>query len=109
MLILYKDKVLQKISTEYPKIDKNLIKIIVFGSVARDEYTPLSDIDLLLITADKQKTKELFSNFREKLFAEFSIPITAIYVTPDEFSSSIEPLYATIRKEGKTIWKRKKR
>ncbi|MEQ9715412.1 MAG: nucleotidyltransferase domain-containing protein [Candidatus Asgardarchaeum sp.] len=109
MLLLYKDKVLQKILKEYTKIDENLIKIIIFGSVARDEYTPLSDIDLLIITDNKKKTRELFSDFREKLFAEYGVPITAIYVTLDEFNSSIEPLYATIKKEGKVIWRRKRR
>ncbi len=94
---------------KYSKIDDNLVEIVVFGSVARDEYTPTSDIDLLFITTDKQKTRKLFSSFREKLFTEYGILITAIYVTPIEYANSIEPLYATIKKEGRVIWKRKRK
>ena len=84
MLLLYKNEILPEISMKYSKIDDNLVEIVVFGSVARDEYTSTSDIGLLFITTDKQKTRKLFSSFRENLFTEYGILITAIYVTPTE-------------------------
>ena len=49
---------------------------------------------------------ELFSDFRENLFARYGIVISAIYVSPDEFNFSIDPLYATIKNEGKIIWRK---
>ncbi len=106
MLLLYKDEIIQKIYEGYPRIDDNLVELIVYGSVARGDYTPNSDIDLLLITKDKRKTKELFSDFRANLFAKFGILISAIYVSQDDFYFSFNPLYETIKKEGITVWKR---
>ena len=55
MILYYKDEILQKLKTEYPLIDKNLREMILFGSVARKEHGPNSDIDLLLITRDKMQ------------------------------------------------------
>lgn len=107
LLLLYKDKILKEISQEFPKIDNDLIEIILFGSVARDDFSPLSDVDLLLITEKKQTTRKLFSCFREKIYAETGVVIPAIYVTPKEFENAIDPLYETIKKEGKILWKRK--
>ena len=107
MLLLYKDKILKEISEKFPKTDNNLVEIMLFGSVARDDFGPLSDVDLLLITGNKQTTRKLFSRFREKIYAETGVVIPAIYITPKEFENAIDPLYKTIRKEGKILWKRK--
>jgi len=67
MLLLYKDKIINKLIKNYPKQDRNLIKIILFGSVAKEKYTPTSDIDVLLITTNKKATKEIFANFKIKI------------------------------------------
>ena len=66
LLLLYKDEIIRKIIREYPKIDKNVVEIILFGSVARGDFSPLSDIDLLIVTKNKQKTQKLFRNLEEK-------------------------------------------
>ncbi len=107
LLLLYKDKILKEISEEFPLIDSDLIEIILFGSVARDDFSPLSDIDLLLITENKKTTRKLFSHFRETIFAETGVVIPAIYLTPKEFENAIEPLYETIKEEGKIIWEKR--
>lgn len=107
MLLLYKDKILKEISDDFPKTDNDLIEIILFGSVARDDFSPLSDVDLLLITENIQKTRKLFSDFREKIYAETGVVIPALYSTPKEFENAIEPLYETIKEEGKIIWERR--
>ncbi len=108
MLLLYKDKILKELIEKYTKRDKSLESIVLYGSVARDDYTANSDIDILLITLDIQHTKEIFSQFRSELYSTTGITITAIYSNYQNFLTSIEPLYNNIRKEGKTLWKRKR-
>lgn len=80
MLLLYKNKILKEISEEFPKIDKDLVEIIFFGSVARGDFTPLSDIDLLMITENKRKTRKLSSQFREKIYAETGVVLQNVEI-----------------------------
>ena len=107
MLLLYKDKIIKKISQNFPKLDKNLTQIILFGSVAREEFTPLSDIDLLIITTNPKRTQILFSDLMDQIYDETCVILSPIYLTPNQFENSIEPLYKRIRWEGQILWKRK--
>jgi hypothetical protein len=44
---------------------------------------------------------------REKIYAKTEdVVIPAIYATPKEFESAIDPSYQTIKEEGKLLWKR---
>jgi len=108
LLLLFKDRILKEIKEKLPLTDKNLVKIILYGSVARDEYTPHSDIDLLLISKNKALTQKIFSDMRAKIYAETGVLITAIIVSGEEFEKSASLLIKKIKKEGKTLWKRKK-
>jgi len=60
-----------------------------------------------MITENKQKTRKLFSDFRENIYAETGVVIPAIYTTLKEFETAIDPLYQTIKQEGKILWERK--
>ncbi|MEM2109673.1 MAG: nucleotidyltransferase domain-containing protein [Candidatus Odinarchaeota archaeon] len=109
MLILFGEEVINFIKSKLPVLDENLIEIIVFGSFARGDYTPQSDIDLLLITKNIKATENVFSNLRITILMNFEIVVSAIYYTPETFKKSVEkglPLIKTILKEGKTIWRR---
>ena len=100
MLLLFKDKIIKDLIEKYTKRDKSLESIVLYGSVARDDYTANSDIDILLITLDIKQTKEVFSQFRSELYSTTGVTITAIYSNYQNFLTSIEPLYKNIRKEG---------
>jgi len=108
MLLLYKDKILNKLSKEYPKRDNNLIRIWLFGSVAKEDYKPNSDIDILLITKNKNETKDLFSDFKMEVLLKYNVLINAMYVKEEDFNHSIEPLYKEIKNEGIILWEKKK-
>ncbi|MHA1266549.1 MAG: nucleotidyltransferase domain-containing protein [Candidatus Helarchaeota archaeon] len=108
MLLLYKDKILKEIGEEFPKLDIDLVEILVFGSVARDDFTPLSDIDILMITNNQKRTKEKFTRFIEQIYLETSIVVSPKYLTPIEFQNTIDPFYKIIKIEGKRLWKRKR-
>ncbi|MHA1505967.1 MAG: nucleotidyltransferase domain-containing protein [Candidatus Asgardarchaeia archaeon] len=106
MLLIYKDKIIKRIAEEYPPLDRWLDAIILYGSVARGDFSPNSDIDLLLITRNIKSTKRIFSEFRTDLFIDTGVIITAFYVTPDVYYSSKDPFFKTVRKEGKIIWEK---
>lgn len=108
MLLLYKDKILNKISKEYPERDNNLIRIWLFGSVAKEYYNPNSDIDILLITKNKKDTREHFSDFKMEVLLNYKVLINAMYVKEEEFDHSIEPIYKEIKNEGIILWEKKK-
>ena len=109
MLILFGDQVIDFIKSKLPVLDENIIEIIVFGSFARGDYTPQSDIDLLLITKNIKASEKIFSELRTSILMNFEIVVSAIYYTPELFKKSIKtgiPLVKTILKEGKTVWRR---
>jgi predicted nucleotidyltransferase len=105
--VLYKDKILAEIIHQLPKKDLDLKEIVVYGSVSRRDATPMSDIDLVLITTNVISTKQVFQEIRTQIFLKYSVPVTALYVLPEEFVSSLDPLFRSIRKEGIHLWKRK--
>ena len=108
MLVLYKDRILAELTNQLPKEDLGLKEIMLYGSVPRGDATPMSDIDLVLVTTDIMKTKQVFQDIRTQIFLKYSVPVTALYVSPEEYISSLDPLFISIRKVGVQLWKRKK-
>jgi len=108
MLVLHKRKILDQIQEELTSKDRNLREIILFGSVSRSEHTPTSDIDLLLITTKISETKNIFQGIRDTIFLTFSVPVTALYLAPENFKTSKDPVIATVKKEGISLWKKNK-
>lgn len=98
---------LERFSDESSKKLKAIKKIILFGSVARGDYTTHSDIDVIIL-ADHAEEKEriLVKKIFNKYFKEGSVLI--------EKESSWEAqgkrktqLYQEIKKEGIELWKRR--
>ena len=65
------------------------VKVIVFGSIVRNEYTPDSDIDILIISKnlpeDIEKRAEIRTSIKSTLdsFSPFQIHLA----TPEEFEN----------------------
>lgn len=108
MLLLNKEKIINDLIEKYPDIDDNLEKMILFGSVAKEQYNPNSDVDLLLITKDIKKSRKSLTDFKMKILLKYSVLVNSIYSIPNEFESEKEPIYNTIKKEGKVLWEKKK-
>ncbi|MBI5332124.1 MAG: nucleotidyltransferase domain-containing protein [Candidatus Aenigmarchaeota archaeon] len=84
--------------------DKDVLAIVLFGSAARDQLTPLSDVDICIVL------KEDFKNKR----AMFRKRIKYISHAPDKFDIQIFqslPLYikVIIFKEGEILYCRNKK
>ena len=89
--------------------DKNtsIREIIVFGSVARGNFTPESDLDLLVIADDVQEAKHLFGRIADDLYIKYLVPMTVIYVHTNVLKGNkLSSFLKTALNEGKVIWRR---
>jgi len=87
----------EKVKTELNNIVRALAdtgtvsKIFLFGSYARGEETPDSDIDLCVLTPEKVDDDfELASNFRTKLRGIKTMPLDLLAFNQDEFYTYYE-------------------
>ncbi len=82
----------QNVKTELDRIVSTLAetgivtKIILFGSYARGEETPKSDIDLCVLTPVTPKSNvELISNFRRSVWGIRTMPLDLFAYNQDNF------------------------
>jgi predicted nucleotidyltransferase len=84
------------------------LKIILFGSWARGEGGPHSDIDLLVIAESSQPRPQRYAQVR-RLFWGMGIPMDILVYTPEEFAryQSVPGSFThTIAEEGKVLYAR---
>lgn len=86
-----------------------IVSIILFGSRARGEEKPKSDIDLMFIVkkGDEDKCEKKIMDLNPKISATFGASITSIIYSTTKFSfkaKNKEPLVKNIIKEGKIIY-----
>ena len=76
----------------------NISMIILYGSVARNEYTDESDIDIAIILKNEidNKTKEQY----DRVFSIIDIKESNIQKWGDSL-----PFYRNVKKEGIVLWK----
>ena len=103
MLYLYHDSIIANLK-RVAKSDKYLRQIIIFGSVARDEHTPSSDLDILVVSDNPLESEKLFSKFRNDIYNETTVLTSFHYITPFQYSNSKDPFIKRIQREGKKIW-----
>jgi predicted nucleotidyltransferase len=67
------------------KGDKAIVSLVMFGSVARGKEEPTSDIDVFVLTKDKEKAKEKLQVVEEATMKKFGNVISEYIITPEEF------------------------
>ena len=89
-----------KLAAEY---GSRLVNVILYGSQARGDATPESDIDVMVVLKDEvnpyqeiDRTNELTS----RLSLEYDTLISTLFVTEDRLRSEGSPLLMNIRREG---------
>ena len=88
--------------------EKTVTDIILFGSTARDEATPQSDIDLLILTTDPQpwKIREQLYDLIYPIIPTFEIDISLIVINKETFAqmtNNKDPFATTTINEGKQL------
>lgn len=66
-------------------IDMNATSIALFGSIAKKNEDPMSDIDLLVITHDRMSAEKRISELQNKFVKMFGNSISPLIMTPEEF------------------------
>lgn len=104
-------KILSRFVDEVKKIyDKNLKKVILYGSYARGDFRDYSDIDVLvLLDFDEetlQKQKKELSNMTYDFNTENNIEISALAVSYSQYVSlkNIHPLYQNVEIDGVILY-----
>jgi len=84
-----------------------LVKLILFGSHARGEANPDSDIDLLaVLKSPVSQVQEIsyMSDLRVKILLERDELVSIIPITEEDFSKRNVSFLRNIRKEGIELW-----
>ena len=83
-------------------------KIILFGSYARGEAGPDSDLDLLVVMRGVSHTRHESTRIRRALRGLW-VPIDVVVATPeqlDQYRDSIGLIYGPALREGKLLYER---
>jgi len=103
MLILKRDTAREFIEHLIDKHRPDIVMAYLFGSFARGDYTPTSDIDLLLIGRERGTKRKITADI-EEFYAETAIPVSLIYLTEKQFRLlKSSQLISTIMREGEKL------
>lgn len=67
-------------------VSQNVISVLLFGSVIRGEEEPLSDIDLLILTKDKDKAEVAIAKLQGKISNRFGNAVSPYILTESELA-----------------------
>jgi predicted nucleotidyltransferase len=83
-----------------------LVHLILYGSQARGDAQPWSDIDLVVVLKgpvdDRQEWKRA-EEFIARVCLEFDVVTTPIFMSEDEYLSGDRALHRNIRQEGVVV------
>lgn len=82
------------------------LRIILFGSAARGDMRPDSDIDVLIVMPENVHRRRTAQDIHEQLFG-FSVPVDVLVATPEDLrihQDNIGLVYHRLLREGKEIY-----
>ena len=84
-----------------------VVRVILFGSVAEEREIPGSDVDIMIIV---EECKERFLDRSDKYFEYFEnvgIPVELFVYSRDEVEAGKIPLVRTAMRDGKVLFERR--
>lgn len=84
------------------------LKLVLFGSAARGDAGPHSDLDLMLVVKDDllSRARAEASAAAAEVYVETGVPVTVLVVTERDFSEARWGVIRRARQEGVVIWTR---
>jgi predicted nucleotidyltransferase len=82
---------------------KRLVKMILFGSHARGDAEPGSDIDVLVVLegqVNPAKEIERTSEIRASLCLHYDVVVSCLYISAERYTTEQSPLLLNVRREG---------
>ena len=83
-----------------------LVRVILFGSQARNEAQPDSDIDVLVVLRgplDPNEEIRGLSPLSSSLSLKYDVVISCVYISEEEYRSEASPLLLNARREGVAV------
>jgi predicted nucleotidyltransferase len=83
-----------------------LNKVILFGSQARGDSSPASDIDLMIILEGSVRVGEEIARTGEltaSLSLKYDTSISCVFVSADRYQKEQSPLLLNVRREGVAV------
>jgi uncharacterized protein len=80
-----------------------LVEIVLFGSQARNDADPDSDIDVMIVlrgTVDSNKEIARVSPLASGLSLKHDVVISCVYISDESFLGDESPLLLNVRREG---------
>ena len=96
--------ILKKLNTALKRLlGERLVTVYLYGSHARGDARPDSDIDVLIVIKSDFNYFDMaqkVSRHTAKLSLEYEIVISCVYVTKDDYEHRRTPLLLNVRREG---------
>ena len=90
-------------------VNDKLVSIILYGSVAKKEDTPESDIDIAIIVKKNidDRTRERFLCWAAEMDLRYDRVFSIVDIQEENIRKwgEILPFYRNVRKEGIVLWK----
>ncbi len=83
-----------------------LVRLVLFGSQARGDAEPGSDIDILIVLAEPVDARDESARtleFRATLSLRYDTVVSCIFMSDQEFSGERSPLMLNVRREGVAV------
>jgi predicted nucleotidyltransferase len=84
-------------------LGNELVRIIVYGSYSRGEYTPESDVDIFLIVrCDREKYRTAINELATNCLVEHGVVLSIVCETEATFLryETVSPFFQNIVREG---------
>ncbi len=99
--------IMQQFASSLRKLLGNTLdSVIVYGSYAREDYSELSDVDvMILVTLSEEKIKKISDEISDMAFEylmRFGVDISPVITNIDHFNYWVDnlPYYRNVRDEG---------
>lgn len=85
---------------------ERLVHMVLFGSQARGDAVPGSDIDVLVVLHGPVDLGEEIARTGERMASlslEYDVVISRLFVSADQFSNEQSPLILNVQREGVAV------
>ena len=85
---------------------ERLVEVVLFGSVARGEDTPESDVDVLIVLrgpVDRYAESAPLADLMVDMMARYGAFVTPVVFSGEEYRTTNWPLLRNVRAEGITL------
>lgn len=90
-------------------LESQVIRIVLYGSVARGTYTAESDVDIALLLNGNlsRETEDKLSDLIVDLNLKYDIVLSVIDIDYEMFKKwgKVTPFYKNVNEEGVVLWK----